>query len=68
MVAAIFEQEQFWHLLASSASAVAVWAQQHIRPRPTPEQDLTAMIRQPIRWTMRHPVIALKRKADRRRS
>lgn len=69
---ALFDQTQFWanvaaaaQSLAAMASAVAMWAQQ--RARRTPADDVMDMVRNPIRWSMRHPVVSIRRKLDRRR-
>ena len=61
---------QFWQGVAWTASAVAMWA--HTRAHKggaiDPVDDLMDRLRRPVRWTMRHPVIAVRRKLDRRRS
>jgi hypothetical protein len=56
-----------WQGVAWCASAVAMWAQARVAKAIDPVDDLTERIRHPVRWTMRHPVIAVKRKLDRRR-
>ena len=59
---------QFWHAVASCASVVALWAQARAQVRTLdPVDDLTERVRHPVRWTMRHPVVAASRKLDRRR-
>jgi hypothetical protein len=58
---------QLWQGVAACASAVAMWA--HARAERSaidPVDDLTELVRHPVRWTFRHPLIAVKRKIDRR--
>jgi hypothetical protein len=57
--------QHIWHGIAASASAVAIWA--HAKSAGVdPVEDLTQRVRHPVRWTMRNPIVAAKRKLDRR--
>ncbi len=67
MVAGVFESG-LYQWIAWLASGIAMWA--HAKAQPTnddPVDELMERLRHPVRWTMRHPVIAVRRKLDRRR-
>ena len=58
---------QFWQGIAAAASVIALWAHTKASQAAVdPVDELVIRLRHPIRWTMRHPVIALKRKRNRR--
>lgn len=64
----IFDGAQFWQNLATLFGAVAVYAQRRARrPELSEYEQVEQMVRQPVIWTMRHPFVALRRRADRRR-
>jgi hypothetical protein len=60
----VFDAAGFWQNMATFLSTAALWAQQRAhKPEPDPVDELTERLRHPIRWTMRHPFTAIKRKA-----
>lgn len=65
-VAALFEGH-FWSTIASVASVVALWAESKARrPEPDPVDELMERLRHPVRWTLSHPIVSVRRKVDRR--
>ena len=58
----------FWGHVAQIFTAAALWAQQRAKPQQDPIEELMYRLRNPVKWTLRHPVVALKRKADRRKA
>ena len=50
-----------WQTLAHLSAVITAWiAGRHATPLD-PEQDVTLMVRHPIKWAIRHPVRAIKR-------
>lgn len=71
-LAGVFEHsgimQHVWQGIAWCASAVAMWAHTRAASRPIdPVDDLMQRVRHPVRWTARHPIVAVKRKLDRRK-
>lgn len=61
--------QTLWSTVASVASVVALWAEQKARrPQADPVDELMDRLRHPVRWSLRHPIVAVRRKVDRRRS
>jgi hypothetical protein len=52
--------EGFWAIVAAIRSMIASFAQG--RAEQDPVADLTERVRHPIRWTLRHPVRAARRR------
>lgn len=50
-------------LLASFGSGIALWAQS--RKASDPVADLTERLRHPVRWSLTHPVQAIRRTLSR---
>lgn len=67
----VFDGAQFWQSLATMFGAAAVYAQRRARrPELSEYEQVEQMVRQPVTWTMRHPVraaVRLVKKADRLR-
>jgi hypothetical protein len=57
--ATITDAKTLREFLAGLASAVGLWANH--RSPTDPVEDVTAMIRQPMRWSLRHPLRAARR-------
>lgn len=67
-VMASFGSTEFWLWLAQAATAVSGWAASHAKQPESVEErneDLTQMVRQPRRWSLLHPVRAIRRKMTR---
>jgi len=63
----MFDAAGFWQNLASFLGAAAVWAQHRAAVKQDPIAELTDRLRRPVRWTMTHPIVSLRRKVGRRR-
>ena len=64
----VIDPTSFWQGLATVLGSAAVWAQRRAVPERDAVQELTDRLRRPVAWTMRHPIVSLRRKIDRRRS
>lgn len=64
----IFDGAQFWQNLASFLATAAVWAQHRAQPDCDPIAELTFRLRHPVQDALAHPLVTLRRKADRRRA
>lgn len=57
-----------WEWLAQIAFAIGMWAQARAsRQPPAPVDELMDRLRHPVRWALRHPIVSVRRKLDRRR-
>lgn len=65
----VFDAAGFWQGLATMLSTAALWAQQRAhKAAPDPVEELMERLRHPMRHALQHPVVTLRRKADRRRA
>lgn len=63
LVTGLFEGRTLFTVIASLASAVAIWAQTHqARQPPDPVEELTERLRHPWKWAAKHPVRAVTRR------
>lgn len=63
LVTGLFEGRTLFTVIASLASAVAIWAQTHQARQPQdPVEELTERLRHPVRYFCRHPVRAIVRR------
>lgn len=60
---ALLDAAAFWQAVASTASAVALWAQQKAQPKRDVDhlQDLVERLRHPVRHALTHPVATVAR-------
>ena len=52
---------RIYDVIASAATAIALWAQHRKAAALDPIDDLTERLRHPVRWTIKHPLRALDR-------
>ena len=59
-------KQHYWNKLALGAWRLAHWADE--RARHAAIADVTNQVRRPKAWALRHPVVTVRRKMDRRKS
>lgn len=63
-----FDSIGFWQNLATLFATAAVWAQRRAAKDRDPVDELTARLRHPLSWSLRHPVASAMRRLGRRRA
>ena len=63
----MFGDSKFWETVATLASGIAAYASQRAaKPPVEPLDDLTERLRRPVRWSLKHPLLATRRAMRRR--
>ncbi len=63
----VFDPSGFWQTLATVFGTAAVWAQRRAVPERDAVAELTERLRRPVRFVAAHPIISVRRAAERRR-
>lgn len=63
---AVISGQLVWQSVATALGSAAVYAQKRAEPEREAIEELTMRLQKPAVWAARHPVQAIRRKADRR--
>ena len=61
MIVTLLDTRALFEAIASVSGAIALWASSRAARENDPVHELTARLRRPARWTLAHPLRALRR-------